>query len=74
MDGIGVPEMEPLTGNLHPQDEEGKSEEQAEAAPDELGAETMGEWGLGSSQYHWDDDEGEEEMDNQTITYRSNMI
>ena len=33
-----------------------------------------GEWHLEPSQYHWDEEEEEEEMDNCTITYRSNTI
>ena len=70
---IGVTEKEPPTEDLHPQDEGGEGEEQPENAPDETGVEVTGEWDPESSQYHWDEEE-EEETDNHTITYRSNVM
>jgi len=71
-DSIGVPEKEPLAEDLHPQDENGEGKEWPVNAPDEIGAEAMGEWDPESSQSHWDGEE--EEMDNHTVTYRSNAI
>ena len=75
-DGIGVPEKETPTEDLHPQDEEGEGEQQTGNTPKETGAETPGEWDPVPSQYGWDEEEEEEEeeMDNCTITYRSNAI
>ena len=73
-DGIGVLEKEPLAEDLHPQDEEGEGGEPVETAPGSSGAEAMGEWDPESSQYHLDEDEEEEEMDNNTVTYSSNTI
>ena len=51
----------------------GEGEEQAENALKGTGTEMLGEWDPESSQYHWDEG-GEEEIDNHTITYRSNTI
>ena len=71
--GIGVPEKEPPSKDLHPQDEEGEGREQIGNAPEETGAEMPGEWDLEPSQYSWDEEE-EEETENCTIIYRSNAI
>ena len=62
-DSIGVPEKEPPIEDLHPQDEGGGG----------WRADMPGEWDLEPSQYHWDEEE-EEETDNHTVTYRSNVI
>jgi len=70
---IGVPEKETPTEDPHPQDKEGEGKEQTGNTPKETGAEMPGEWGPELSQYGWDEEE-EEEMDNRTITYRSNAI
>ena len=72
MGDVEVPEAEPLTEDLHPQDEEGEGEEQVQSAPNKQEVEETGEWDPESSQYHWDEDE--DETDNHTVTYRSSTI
>ena len=44
MGDVEVPEEEPLTEDLHPQDEEGEGEEQVQSAPDNQETEETGEW------------------------------
>jgi len=72
MDSIEVHEKEPLTEDLHLQDEEGEGREQVEPAPDNPRAEATGKWDPDSSHYQWDEEE--DGMDNHTITYRSSTI
>ena len=71
-DDTGASGNEVPEEDLHPQDEEGEGGEQTGNAPKETGAEMPGEWGPEPSQYGWDEEE--EEMDNRTVTYRSNVI
>ena len=71
-DDTGASGNEAPEEDLHLQDEEVEGREQTGNAPKEMGAEMPGEWGPEPSQYGWDEEE--EETDNHTVTYRSNVI